>query len=233
MTLNEAAGGHAATAAASRAYKPPAIISERSVVFIAGITGTGKTSLARRLLKLGPVYLEDVQRNPVFSFTAPNARNRNVQRSQKWFLDEIALHLQRSTGPVCIIDQHPLVVSHVYGRFLCAKGHLSRRAQRELEGQAQGLMGRVISESRTLTLCLTATTTTVRERLRKRDTSVPATADIRHLNRLFAELVLPGPCVVVNTEEASSRREQHLVERWLRKPKKGLDELPRVPLVAD
>jgi hypothetical protein len=60
---------------------------QRRVVFVAGPTGSGKTTLVKRLTERAAVYIEDASLNPYLAVRSGNAFDAGA--SQTWFLDQI------------------------------------------------------------------------------------------------------------------------------------------------
>jgi ribose 1,5-bisphosphokinase PhnN len=189
----------------------------RTVIFVAVTTGSGKSALVNTLTQLAAVYIEDATLNP--HFTARSRGTFDAGASQRWFLDRIAEFLERHPTGVLAIDQHPRVVSRVYGAMFSAKGLLSGGALTRLDWYADRLLKQVSeSAANVLTVCLSASTETLRARLLRRKRPGLTVSEVLAVNRLYSSVVFPGPCLTMNTDVMSIQREKAVLEAWLSEP---------------
>ena len=189
----------------------------RTVIFVAGPTGSGKSTLVRALTQRAAVYIEDATLNP--HFAVRSRATFDARASQSWFLDQMAEFLGRHRTGVLAIDQHPRVVSRVYGAMFCAKGLLSESALTRLDRYADRLLKELTeSGANVLTVCLTASTETLRGRLLRRKRRGLTSSEVLSVNRLYSSVVFPGPCLSMNTDVMSSQRERAVLEAWLSEP---------------
>jgi ribose 1,5-bisphosphokinase PhnN len=183
------------------------------LVFVAGPTGSGKTSLVRRFAKSAAVYVEQSELNP--HLAVRSGGRFDVKASQNWFLDQIDTFLKRHQHEAIIVDQHPFVVSGAYGRLFYERGWLTGQEFRRLNEHATEIWRRAIRRYRkVLTVCLTARTGTLKARIMRRRGSRLTAREIEAINRLYSSIVFPGPCLVLNTEVAGLDYEQQLIAQW-------------------
>jgi energy-coupling factor transporter ATP-binding protein EcfA2 len=190
------------------------ISKKKTVIFVAGPTGSGKTTLVKSLSHRATAYIEDATRNPYFGAHSTDAFD--AEASQKWFLDKMAEFLQGHTAGVLAIDQHPRVVSRLYGAVFSSKGLLSDPALVRLDRYADRLVRQVTeSAGNVLTVWLSASTPTLWARLRRRKRHHLTFSEVVSVNRLASSVVFPGPCLAMNTEVMSVQREKGVLEAWL------------------
>ena len=189
----------------------------RTVILVAGPTGSGKTTLVKSLTQRAAVHIEDATLNPHFAVRSRGTFDAGA--SQNWFLDQIAEFLQRYPTGVLAIDQHPRVVSRVYGAMFCGKGLLSEGTLIRLDRYADRLLKQVAeSAANVLTVCLSASTETLRARLLRRKRRGLTVSEILSVNRLYSGVVFAGPCLSMNTDVMSMQREKAVLEAWLSEP---------------
>jgi len=185
-----------------------------AIVFVAGPTASGKTTLVKRLRTRATVYLEDVSLNPHLP-QRPGVPF-DVLASQHWFLQSIRSFISEQAGRVLVVDQHPLVISRVYGKMFCQARALSNTDLRELDSRAVHLWEAIGRQSkRVLTVCLTASTQVLMKRLKARGVSALNASAVRQVNELFGELVFSHECIAMNSEVLTPQRETRAVVTWL------------------
>lgn len=194
------------------------MLSQRTVIFVAGPAGSGKTTLVKRLRERAATYVETSALNPYFA--GRTHATFDAEASQTWFLDQIALFLScHPTEPV-IIDQHPRVVSRVYGAMFHDQQLLSDVTLKRLDGYADRIWKQVVkSSTNVLTVCLSASTGSLRARLQRRKSRGLTMSEVSSVNRLYAGVVFLGPCLAMNTDVVSVQREKVIVDAWLSNPR--------------
>jgi hypothetical protein len=185
-----------------------------AVVMVAGPTGVGKTSLVTLLSAKGAAYVEDGSRNPFLN--CASTPGFDAISSQRWFLGQIATFLDHNPSGILVIDQHPLVISRVYGLTFYREGLLTRDDVRDLDEHATCIERCILAESqRVLTVCLTASTESLLARLARRAQNRLPVRLVEELNLLYGRVVFTGDCIVCNTDLITKRDEAVVVESWL------------------
>lgn len=68
------------------------------------------------------------------------ADGSDVERSQRWFLDQVATFLdEASPHASVVVDQDPAAIVKVYGSYFAQAGRLSTRGMRRLERQLSSI----------------------------------------------------------------------------------------------
>jgi deoxyadenosine/deoxycytidine kinase len=190
---------------------------QRTVIFVAGPTGSGKTTLVKKLAEKAVVYAEDASVNPYLALRSGDAFDAGA--SQAWFLDQIALFLRRNPTGILAVDQHPRVVSRVYGAMFYDKRLLSQRSLSRLDRYADRIWKQTAkSSTHVLTICLSASTDSLKARLRRRKSRGLTMSEISSVNQLYCSIVFPGPCLTMNTDVLGVQREKLIIDAWLSDP---------------
>jgi deoxyadenosine/deoxycytidine kinase len=193
------------------------VANSRTVIFVAGPTASGKTTLVKRLANQGVAYIEESRRNPYFSVRSGDSFD--AESSQHWFLDQIATFVRDHVKGILVIDQHPLVVSRVYGAMFFNKRLLSKSRLGRLDRSANRIVEELSApRTRSLTVCLSASTNTLAKRLRRRKRNGLSSAEVKMVNELYSTVVFPGPCLPMNTDVVTVEREITAVHCWLDDP---------------
>jgi deoxyadenosine/deoxycytidine kinase len=189
----------------------------RTVIFIAGPTGSGKTTLIRKLSKKVVVYIEDATLNPYLS--GRSGHSFDAGASQTWFLDQMTNVLKQHPSGILAIDQHPRVVSRVYGTMFHDRGLLSGAMLSRLDRYADRVWRQAVGpSSQALTVSLSASTSSLKTRLRRRESRGLTMAEVSTVNRLYSGVVFPGPCFTMNTDVISVEYEATIINAWLSNP---------------
>jgi deoxyadenosine/deoxycytidine kinase len=185
----------------------------RAVVFVAGPTGSGKSTLISRLRRYAATYTENVAENP---FLTSANESFDAAASQTWFVDRIEQFSRAEPRHNLAIDQHPLAISKVYGELFRREGLISNADFRGLEVRVDRLVEAIASSAaQVLTVCMTADTRLLWERLEQRPIRPLSRDQVKQINLLFSGLVYPGPCMVFNSGVVDPVVEEQLVTRWL------------------
>lgn len=174
------------------------------VVCIAGPSGSGKSSIVKRLADFGvSTYVEDVAGNPFLKGLYDNSHSFDAHASQHWFLEQIDSFVEGSVGSsTLVLDQDPAAVVRVYGRLLREDGRLSDDAYVSLLTMLLRLESRLGARQQRITVFLDADERTLRRRMVERgDLAAPTEAWLQRVRLSFAELNHSSPnSRLVNTE---------------------------------
>ncbi len=177
----------------------------------------GKTTLARRLAHLGPVYEEVAHHNPHLECLR-RGEPFDAFENQRWFLSRIEGFLQNHRRTeVVVVDQMPLAITHGYGDFFVDEKRLTIDQHYALRTQAAQLLDGLRRDGhRLLTVVLTARTETLWARIVRRPGPPPFDVDeVDRINRKFQRVAMPTPTLAMNTDIVGIDEELEAVESWL------------------
>jgi deoxyadenosine/deoxycytidine kinase len=188
----------------------------KAVIFVAGPSASGKTTLVRRLADVGALYEERPAENSHLArFLAGGPLD--AAANQRWFLDHISAFLNGAKAPIAIIDQSPLGVA-VYAQMFAEQGLLAPAAAANVDLNARRILEALYGASvRTLHVVLTASSSTLWDRLTADQRPVFPRSVLSRLNELFQGVIYPAECLPMNSEVLTPDDEAMQVRQWIQR----------------
>ncbi len=192
----------------------------RRVLFIAGPSGVGKTTLVCGFQGEAAVYRETPDDNPYLKRHL-EGDPLEAAKSQGWFLDKMERFLEReqsSSSSLIVVDQHPFGVGLTYTTLFRQEGLIAGADAMQLERRARAICDKVRAAARSqLTVLLSAGTDTLLDRISKRAAGPGLSLGrIERVNKLFQTSIFPGPHIVLNTEVLTPEEEGRAIRTWIK-----------------